>query len=620
MKNLQRKCWLIGLTFCVMLGITLCFLIADKPVNANANTTSADLNYALNFEMQINELTIQFIPGNGDPPFTVICSYVMSEGLTFDQVLTKPINYGYEFIGYFSGTTQYFNADMVCDEDKILGYEGTTLILTASWIPVTSSIVFITDNFDNGPIQETATYGLIPPDITPPSAPGKRFLGYYTQPDGKGKQYYDENGNGIQEWYYVKTTPLFDHFEYIVYGISYFLESGEQMLFPAEVTPTSYIISQEDILINSFDYNGYHYTWNIDKIENGTYGDINIIGTRTIITYNITYVMNGGTNDATNPSSYTVENAVALKNPKHKERGFIGWTINGSYSNTLVGKTGDLTIIANWTSLDIVTCDSSYKYTVTEEYSKIDMTNENANILHTIEIKSNVKQLYITASPYFASTHVYKLHITGGFNNEINLCFDNISIVGPNCLGAIMVTCDVNLYTYGEVNIYGGSGYENVSGYFSDYRKNGGFAIYCYNLIIRYADDLAIIGGNGGSSTTDAGDAGSGVLIDGSYVIIDCDNVTIAAGVPKIANIGGVYSIGLSSEAILSFKTNSTLYIKNGVSHVYIYSSDQRPSNLPGPGSSTSPFFPDDTYLPQPNPDVEMPPIPVRPVDPLPFG
>lgn len=71
----------------------------------------------------------------------------------------------------------------------------------------------------------------------------------------------------------------------------------------------------------------------------------------SIIKYSINYVLNGGANDLSNPSSYTVESpTIALANPTKTGYTFLGWFDNSGNQVTSIaaGTTGDLALNAHW--------------------------------------------------------------------------------------------------------------------------------------------------------------------------------------------------------------------------------------------------------------------------------
>ncbi|MBQ6772667.1 MAG: InlB B-repeat-containing protein [Synergistaceae bacterium] len=94
-------------------------------------------------------------------------------------------------------------------------------------------------------------------------------------------------------------------------------------------------------------------------------------------TYKITYELNGGTNDAANPASYTVESdAITLKAPTKTGYTFNGWTLDGSIITEIAkGSTGDKTLIAAWIpvtysityNLDGGTASNPESYTIETE-------------------------------------------------------------------------------------------------------------------------------------------------------------------------------------------------------------------------------------------------------------
>ena len=73
----------------------------------------------------------------------------------------------------------------------------------------------------------------------------------------------------------------------------------------------------------------------------------------TPVVYKILYNLGGGTNDADNPSSYTVETAsIVLKAPTKEGYEFKGWFYDGAYTNKAAqitqGSMGDKTLYAKW--------------------------------------------------------------------------------------------------------------------------------------------------------------------------------------------------------------------------------------------------------------------------------
>jgi uncharacterized repeat protein (TIGR02543 family) len=66
-----------------------------------------------------------------------------------------------------------------------------------------------------------------------------------------------------------------------------------------------------------------------------------------LVDYNITYVLNGGTNNADNPSTYTVKSNITLKDPTKPGYSFLGWTPGNSIPT---GSTGNKTFTATWSS------------------------------------------------------------------------------------------------------------------------------------------------------------------------------------------------------------------------------------------------------------------------------
>ena len=90
---------------------------------------------------------------------------------------------------------------------------------------------------------------------------------------------------------------------------------------------------------------GYAFSgWDRD-LSTPVTGNLTVNARWTAIRYDIVYELNGGTNAAGNPATYTVEDAITLQAPSKGDRPFLGWSDGGVIP---VGSTGNKTFTANW--------------------------------------------------------------------------------------------------------------------------------------------------------------------------------------------------------------------------------------------------------------------------------
>ena len=73
---------------------------------------------------------------------------------------------------------------------------------------------------------------------------------------------------------------------------------------------------------------------------------------KTLLTYNVIYNLNEGTNNSQNPSTYTVEDTITLKEASKTGYTFAGWYEKADFSGTktvgIANRTGDITLYAKW--------------------------------------------------------------------------------------------------------------------------------------------------------------------------------------------------------------------------------------------------------------------------------
>lgn len=145
----------------------------------------------------------------------------------------------------------------------------------------------------------------------------------------------------------------------IEYTITY-----ENVTGATNTNPTTYTV-EDAITLAAATKDGYTFDgWKdaegntVTSIAAGTTGDITLTAAWTVIDYNITYNLDGGTNAEENPATYTVENAVTFADPTKAGYTFKGWVdANGDpITGIAAGTIGDVEVTATW---EIV------KYTIT---------------------------------------------------------------------------------------------------------------------------------------------------------------------------------------------------------------------------------------------------------------
>lgn len=159
-------------------------------------------------------------------------------------------------------------------------------------------------------------------------------------------------------------------FKYTTYSLHIFanhnenglvmIKNGRYNTYVSEDTNNQYYT--ESVTIAAYSKNDTRFLGWYDK-------DNNLISTNAVYTFNmsnsntdvearwnyftITYNLDGGTNASSNPTSYTVEDAISLSDPSKNFNTFVGWYLNDKKIEKIVlGTTGDLTIEAKWSQTD----------------------------------------------------------------------------------------------------------------------------------------------------------------------------------------------------------------------------------------------------------------------------
>lgn len=266
---------------------------------------------------------------------------VLSVVYDTEYVLPTPTRTGYSFSGWFLGNEKYTTGTWKLEED---------LYLTANWVMNTYRINYDLDggeNHENNPSSFTFEDEEI--TLESPTKIGYQFLGWTSE---------------------TVITPTIDlqifhnsHEDYEIkanwqpnkYQISFALNGGNQ------IEDTTIEVSFNQMVVFPTPSRvGYTFLgWYHDdvKYESGlwtTPSSLALTALWSEINYGITYILSGGTNNSTNPNSYTYDGgSIVLSEPIRPGYSFVGWTTPNDL-NPILNKVipnnsvGDLSFTANW--------------------------------------------------------------------------------------------------------------------------------------------------------------------------------------------------------------------------------------------------------------------------------
>ena len=184
-----------------------------------------------------------------------------------------------------------------------------------------------------------------------PVKDGYRFLGWISNFNISPKKHISFESNYKQD---VKLTANWVK----LYNITYDLQGGTNDSHNVD----DYASIDDDITIINpsrlgYSFDGWIVNGNGNLIKNyvittGTTGSISLRAVWTKLDYTINYVLNGGTNNSNNVSTYTVTDNISLYAPTKQYSTFVGWSLlNGEPKKNYIiptGSTGNITLYANW--------------------------------------------------------------------------------------------------------------------------------------------------------------------------------------------------------------------------------------------------------------------------------
>ena len=139
------------------------------------------------------------------------------------------------------------------------------------------------------------------------------------------------------------------------YTVTYVLYGGtNNENNPATYTKFDKTYTLQDPVRAGYEFGGWYldggFNDEITEIAAGSSGNLTIYAKWTLITYSITYILDGGTNNENNPATYTVEDVIELQDPSRTGYGFAGWFDSENNEVTeLNHTTGAITLTATWT-------------------------------------------------------------------------------------------------------------------------------------------------------------------------------------------------------------------------------------------------------------------------------
>ena len=209
---------------------------------------------------------------------------------------------------------------------------------TARWTADEFRITYVM----NGGTNDSANpyrYTVLSPTITlnDPSRVGYDFIGWYVNGVPKNSIIHGSIGDIEFEARWSDA---------IVYPISYVLNGGTN----APGNPSSYTVASPTITLQEPTRDGFVFTgWSpTNTIPTGSTGPREFEAIWEESMYTITYVLNGGTNDASNPSTYTITTpTITLNDPTRIGYEFVRWVEGNSIP---FGSTGNKVFTAEWSN------------------------------------------------------------------------------------------------------------------------------------------------------------------------------------------------------------------------------------------------------------------------------
>ena len=259
---------------------------------------------------------------------------------------TAPTKEHYTFAGWYSDAalTKAYSFTTQPTED---------ITLYAKWTPVVYEIEYVLNGGTNSKNNVTKYTVEDKIELHAPSKVGYTFIGWFTDA---------EFTSSVVTELKVGTSgkiTLYAHYSVNQYTISFESNGGTSVSAITQNYATS-VTAPEAPSKNGYTFAGWYsnasltskYTFSTMPADN-----ITLYAKWNLETYNITYNLNGGTNNSSNPATYTITSAkITLKAPTKTGYSFAGWYTDAECTEAITeiasGSYGVVELFAKWTATE----------------------------------------------------------------------------------------------------------------------------------------------------------------------------------------------------------------------------------------------------------------------------
>ena len=356
--------------------------------------------------------------------------------LEYDVLNALPTNTftkdGAEFVGWNTepdGSGQSFE-----DRARVMNWsatDGDIITLYAQWenasgFDTTFKVEHYKEELDGTyKLEETDNYeGVSGEEVTPDR---KNYTGF-TAPEGQ-TVVIEADGSTVVQYYYTRNS----------YNVTINMGTGIE-----SVTGDGTYKFDESVTVSATPSEGYENPiWLLQGSQiSNTFlmpaGDIELDVSAGLIKYPITYNLDGG-EMASNPSEYTIEDEVTLREPIKPGYDFVGWTgSNGTTPQKEVtipkGSTGEKNYTANWAQDPDVDMEVVIKYSITSP------TRDNVTVTIKANVPINVPNGWQRGADEYTITREYQQNVNekvtitsadGAMSLQANVKIENIDNTAP---------------------------------------------------------------------------------------------------------------------------------------------------------------------------------------------